>query len=289
MGTRPACGYDACMETQTIGPLLRHWRTRRRRSQLDLALDAAVSTRHLSFVETGKSLPSRELLLRLGAVLELPLRERNRLLLAAGYAPHYPEHRLDEPELACALEAVRQVLAAHAPNPAVAVDRHWNLVLANAPAGRLLAGVSPDLLAVPANVLRITLHPQGLAPAIVNLGEWRAYLLARLRRLVDQSGDPVLEALLKELTGYPPLPDEDQPGGYDSPLPDVIALFRLRSPVGELRLFSTITVFGSPGDITLSELALEAFFPADAETAERLRLLAADATTMPRSKADHGP
>lgn len=279
MGRARPGRYDAAMNSLPIGPLLRQWRTRRRRSQLDLALDVEVSTRHLSFVETGRARPSRELLLRLGAVLELPLRERNRLLLAAGYAPHFPEHRIDEPELAQALEAVRQVLAAHTPYPAVAVDRHWNLVLANATAQALLAGVAPELLAPPANVLRITLHPQGLAPAIVNLGEWRAHLLARLRRLVEQSGDAVLERLLEELKTYPTLPDEDQPGGYDSPLPDVIALFRLRSPLGELRLFSTITVFGSPGDITLSELALEAFYPADGETAERLRTITGDQPT----------
>ncbi len=279
MGSAPRERYDAAMNSLAIGPLLRQWRTRRRRSQLDLALDVEVSTRHLSFVETGRARPSRELLLRLGAVLELPLRERNRLLLAAGYAPHFPEHRIDEPQLAQALEAVRQVLNAHAPYPAVAVDRHWNLVLANATAQALLAAVAPELLAPPANVLRITLHPQGLAPAIVNLGEWRAHLLARLRRLAEQSGDPVLESLLEELKAYPTLPGEDQPGGYHSPLPDVIALFRLRSPLGELRLFSTITVFGSPGDITLSELALEAFFPANGETAERLRRLAGDQPT----------
>lgn len=265
------------MDTQPIGTLLRQWRTRRRLSQLDLALEAELSTRHLSFVETGRAQPSRELLLRLGEVLDLPLRERNRLLLAAGYAPHYPEHRLEEPALALAHAAVRQVLDAHAPNPAVAVDRHWNLVLANATAQALLTGVSPALLAPPVNVLRLTLHPEGLAPAIINLGEWRTHLLARLRRLADDSGDPVLVALREELESYPRLPDEGETGDWHSPMPDVVTLFRLRSPVGELRLFSTITVFGTPGDITLAELALELFYPADGETAGRLAVIAAGA------------
>jgi transcriptional regulator with XRE-family HTH domain len=262
------------MDTQAIGTLLRQWRTRRRLSQLDLALEAELSTRHLSFVETGRAQPSRELLLRLGEVLDLPLRERNRLLLTAGFAPHYPEHRLDEPELARAHAAVRQVLDAHAPNPAVAVDRHWNLVLANTTAQRLLAGVAPALLTPPVNVLRLTLHPEGLAPAIINLGEWRRHLLTRLRRLADDSGDPVLLALRQELEAYPRRPGEDDADGWPSPMPDVITLFRLASPAGELRLFSTITVFGTPGDITLAELALELFYPADADTAARLAMLA---------------
>ena len=261
----------------SVGPLLRDWRQRRRLSQLDLAGDAQISTRHLSFVETGRSRPSRALILLLGELLELPLRERNRLLLAGGFAPEFAEHPLDAAPMQHAQAAVQRVLDAHDPYPAVAVDRHWNLVLSNAMAQRLLDGVAPELLQPPVNVLRITLHPQGLVPAIINLGEWRHHLLDRLRRLVLVSADPALLALQEELAGYPVLPGEDAPGGFESPMPDVVSLFRLRSPAGELALFSTITVFGTPTDITLSELALESFFPADAATGERLRALAAAA------------
>lgn len=254
-----------------LGSLLRDWRQRRRLSQLDLAGDARISTRHLSFIETGRSRPSRGLILHLGELLDLPLRERNRLLLAAGFAPHFAEHPLSSTALQPALEAVQRLLLAHDPYPAVAVDRHWNLRFANRTAERLLQGVAPELLQGQVNVLRLTLHPQGLASAIINLGEWRRHVLSRLRRMVAQRDDHQLAVLLQELSAYAPLPDEDQPGGYDTPAPDVLVLFRVRSPVGELRLFSTITVFGTPTDITLSELALESFYPADAETGERLR------------------
>lgn len=259
-----------------LGKLLRDWRQRRRLSQLDLAGDAQISTRHLSFIETGRSRPSRGLILHLGELLDLPLRERNRLLLAAGFAPHFAEHALSSTPLQPALEAVQRLLLAHDPYPAVAVDRHWNLRLANRTAGRLLQGVAPALLHGVVNVLRLTLHPQGLAGMIINLGEWRQHLLSRLRRLVALGGDDELAALLQELAALATLPGEDQPGGYDSPAPDVLLLLRLRSPVGELRLFSTITVFGTPTDITLAELALESFYPADSDTGERLRAWAAD-------------
>ncbi len=262
------------MKNIELGALLRDWRQRRRLSQLDLAGDARISTRHLSFIETGRSRPSRGLILHLGELLDLPLRERNRLLLAAGFAPHFAENALVSAPLQPAIDALQQLLRVHDPNPAVVVDRHWNLVLANRMAERLLANVAPELLPPNCNVLRLTLHPQGLAPAIVNLGEWRAHLLSRLRRQIAMSGDTKLSELLRELSGYAPLPDEDQPGGYASPAPDVLVLFRLRSPVGELRLFSTMTVFGTPVDITLSELALESFYPADASTADNLRKLA---------------
>lgn len=260
--------------TAPIGTLLRDWRQRRRLSQLDLALDAEISTRHLSFIETGRSRPSRALLLHLAELLQLPLRERNRLLLAGGYAPQFDERALTATPLAPALQALERLLQAHDPYPAVVVDRHWNLVRGNRMAGLFLEGVAPELRAAPCNVLRLTLHPQGLAPLIVNLGEWRRHLLARLRAQVSASGDPVLADLLQELAALPTLPGEDQPGGYASPAPEVLVLFRLRSATGELALFSTITVFGTPVDITLSELALESFYPADAATAERLRALA---------------
>lgn len=255
-----------------VGQLLRDWRMRRRRSQMDLALDAQVSTRHLSFVETGRARPSRELLLALAQLLELPLRECNRLLLSAGFAPRFVEQPLDAPPLQQALAAVERVLHAHHPYPAVAVDRHWNLLRANTMAQRLLAGVDPALLERP-NVLRISLHPRGLAPLIVNLAEWRHHLLARLRGMVARSHDEGLAVLLAELSAWPALPGEVR-GSDESPLPDVVMLFRLRTPLGEVALFSTITVFGTPVDITLSELALEAFYPADPASADILRRLA---------------
>lgn len=269
-----------------LGNLLRDWRQRRRLSQLDLAGDAQISTRHLSFIETGRSRPSRGLILHLGELLDLPLRERNRLLLAAGFAPHFAEHSLASAPLQPALEAVQRLLLAHDPYPALAVDRHWNLRFANRTAERLLHGVAPELLQAPVNVLRLTLDPRGLAGMIINLGEWRRHLLSRLRRLVALGDDGQLAELLRELSALPPLPDEDQPGGYESPAPDVLVLFRLRSPIGELKLFSTITVFGTPTDITLAELALESFYPADADTGERLRAWAAADPQQTRQPAD---
>lgn len=265
---------DSVSATPGLGALLRDWRQRRRLSQLELALQAEVSTRHLSFVETGRARASRELVLHLAELLQLPLRERNRWLLSAGFAPAYAESALEDPALGAAREAVRRVIELHSPYPAVAVDRHWNLQMANASAQALLASAAPELLQAPANVLRLSLHPRGLAPQIINLRQWRQHLLARLHRQVQDSADPGLAALLEELAGYPSLAHEQD--GHDtpeSPAPDVLMLFRLRSPLGELALFSTITVFGTPVDITLSELALECFYPADAETDRRLRAL----------------
>lgn len=257
----------------TIGALLRDWRQRRRLSQLELALEAEISTRHLSFVETGRARPSRELVLQLAELLQVPLRERNALLVTAGFAPVYSERPLDDPRLAAARAAVQLVLDGHDPYPALALDRHWNLLQANAAAQRLLQGIPAALLQPPVNVLRLSLHPDGLGPRIVNLGEWREHLLARLRRQVAASGDPVLHGLLQELAAYPPLAGETH-GDPSTPHADVVVLLRLRLPQGELALFSTITVFGTPVDITLSELALEAFYPADAASAGVLRALA---------------
>ncbi len=258
----------------TLGPLLRDWRQQRRLSQLELAGDAEISARHLSFVETGRSRPSRALILRFGELLQLPLRERNRLLLAGGFAPQFCEHDWNDPALAGAREAVQRVITAHEPFPALAVDRHWNMLLSNRTAQRLLQGVAPELLTPTANVLRITLHPRGLGPAIINLGPWRRHLLHRLHRQASSLRDPQLDALLAELSAYPLLPGESDDGELESPMPDVVVLFRVRSELGELALFSTLTVFGTPTDVTLSEIAIEAFFPADQATAERLRQLA---------------
>ncbi|MCD6031936.1 MAG: helix-turn-helix transcriptional regulator [Thermomicrobiales bacterium] len=265
-----------------VGELLRRWRERRRLSQLALAAEADVSARHVSFLETGRARPSREMLLRLAEHLEIPLRERNALLVAAGYAPAYPERRLDDPALQAARQAVDLVLAGHRPYPAHAVDRHWTLVATNDIAWPLLIGIDPGLLEPPINVLRLSLHPRGLAPRIANLRQWRAHILHRLHQQVESSADPVLETLLSELAGYPVLGDE----GPEASLRDlyesgVVVPLRLRSDWGLLALFSTVTIFGTPVDVTLSELAIEAFFPADAPTAEILHRIAED-PTVPR-------
>jgi transcriptional regulator with XRE-family HTH domain len=209
-----------------VGELLRQWRERRRLSQLDLALEADVSTRHLSFVETGRSRPSRGMLLRLAEQLELPLRERNQLLLAGGFAPVYGQASLDAPEMAGVRAALRQVLAGHEPYPAVVVDRAWNLVDANASVAMFVGQASPELLVPPANVLRLSLHPGGMASRIANLGEWRAHLLGRLRRQVALTGDPELAELHRELRAYPcdqPEPEIEIPGAGDVVVPLRIA------------------------------------------------------------------
>jgi transcriptional regulator with XRE-family HTH domain len=258
---------------QPVGDLLREWRQRRRLSQLDLALEAEISTKHLSFVESGRAQPSREMVLHLAERLEVPLRERNVLLVAAGFAPVFRERRLSDPALASARAAVDLVLKGHEPYPALAVDRHWTMVAANAAVAPLLAGADPALLAPPVNVLRLSLHPKGLSSRIANLSEWRAHLLERLRRQIDVSADPVLAKLLEELRGYPVPPEARgrKPPSSAGEFADVAVPFRYVTEAGVLSFFSTTTVFGTPVDITLSELALEAFFPADAATAEVLR------------------
>ena len=257
-----------------VGDHLRSWRQRRRMSQLDLALEAQISQRHLSFVESGRSTPSREMVLNLAERLELPLRNRNILLQAAGYAPVFPERSLDDPALKAARAAVDLVLKGHEPFPALAIDRHWTLVAANAAVGPLLAGVAdPALLKPPLNVLRLSLHPQGLAPRIANLAEWRTHLLERLRHQIDVTGDTVLARLMRELSGYPEIGTAGAAAAR-GPAPDyagVVVPLRLVTDGGVLSFFSTTTVFGTPVDVTLSELALETFFPADDATAQALR------------------
>jgi transcriptional regulator with XRE-family HTH domain len=252
-----------------VGELLRQWRERRRLSQLDLSLQTEISTRHLSFVETGRSRPSRDLLLRLAEQLEVPLRERNHLLLAGGYAPAYGQMALDAPEMDAVRAALRQVLAGHEPYPAVVVDRGWNLVDANASVALFLERVSPELLAPPANVLRVSLHPGGMAPHILNLGEWRAHLLGRLRRQIALTADPTLAELYDELRSYPcdqPAPEREVPGPGE-----VVVPLRIRRGDRELSLLSIMASFGTPLDVTVAELAIESFFPADAETRDILR------------------
>ncbi|WP_061496093.1 helix-turn-helix domain-containing protein [Ramlibacter tataouinensis] len=257
-----------------FGDHLRHWRQHRRLSQLDLAQQADISTRHLSFVETGRSVPSREMVLRLAERLEVPLRERNALLVAAGYAPMYRERPLDDPALAPARRAVELILKSHEPCLALAVDRHWNLVAANRMLPHLLTGADASLLKPPVNVLRLSLHPLGLAPKIVNLVQWRAHLFERLRQQVGATGDARLAELLDELRALP-LPEGTQDVRLEGEHLGVAMPFQFRSSLGVLSFISTTTIFGTPIDVTLQELALETFFPADDKTAEALRQLAA--------------
>jgi transcriptional regulator with XRE-family HTH domain len=247
-----------------LGPLLKEWRRRRRLSQLDLALEAGVSARHLSFVETGRSKPSREMVLHLAEQLEVPLRDRNQLLLAAGYAPAYGERAIDAPEMSSVRSALKRVLDGHDPYPALVVDRWWDIVDANASLGVLLEGVAPELLDPPANALRVSLHPDGVAPRILNLGEWRAHLLERVDREVAITGDARLRALRDEVAAYPA--PEPPPASHD---PGAEIALPLRLDVGgeELHFFSTIATFGTAVDITVAELSIEAFFPADEATA----------------------
>lgn len=254
------------LPSPAVGEQLRDWRHRRHLSQLDLAGLADMSARHLSFIETGRSLPSRAMLLRLSDRLDVPLRARNRLFSAAGYAPLYGERRLDDPGLDAARRTIDLVLRGHEPYPALAIDRHWNMQAANRAVAPFLKGVAPELLQPPVNVLRLSLHPEGVAPRVANLGQWRTHLLQRLRQQVDASGDPLLATLLAELEGYPAPPDEsvDQPGALAVPM-------RMRTELGELSFLSTTTVFGTPLEVTLSELAIESFFPADDRTARILR------------------
>ena len=259
---------------QPIGDLLRTWRQRRRLSQLDLANEAEVSARHVSFLETGKARPSREMLLRLAARLDVPLRDQNALLLAAGYAPVYQERSLDDGAMRAARAAVHLVLNGHEPNPALAIDRHWTLVAANRSLSPLLAGASPELVRPPVNVLRLSLHPDGLAPRIANLAQWRAHALERLRRQIEISADPVLVDLLKELSVYPTPADALPPPAKDDA--GVVVPLRLQSELGLLSFLTTTTIFGTPVDVTLAELAIESFFPADAATAEIVRRLAVE-------------
>lgn len=251
-----------------VGDLLRQWRRHRRLSQLELATQAAVSTRHLSFVETGRALPSRDLTLLLAEHLILPLRERNQLLLSAGYAPVYSETTLEAPAMSAVRTAVHQVLSGHEPYPAVVIDRAWNLVEANSSLTLFTQGLPEVLLTAPVNVLRASLHPDGMASRIVNLGEWRAHLLTRIHRQATVTGDPALGELYEELRAYPcsqPEPAVETPGPGDVATP-----LRLHHEDGELAFVSTVATFGTPLDVTVAELAIESFFPADAHTASVL-------------------
>lgn len=256
---------------QPVGQRLREWRQRRRMSQLDFATEAEISSKHLSFLETGRSQPSRDMLLHLAELLDVPLRERNALLIAAGFAPMFGERPLADPALHAARETIELVLKGHEPYPALAVDRHWTMLAANSTVAVLLGNVDAELLRPPVNVLRLSLHPNGLAPSIVNLPQWRTHLFARLRRQIDVSADPVLVALLDELTSYPAPAANAREARID--VNSVVVPLQLAHDGGVLSFISTTTVFGTPIDVTLAELALETFFPADAATGALLRAL----------------
>ncbi|SFO47791.1 MULTISPECIES: helix-turn-helix domain-containing protein [Actinomadura] len=258
----------ALSDVRPIGEQLRAWRQLRRLSQLELASEADVSTRHLSFVETGRSAPSREMVLRLAEHLDVPLRDRNLLLVAAGYAPVFDETPIEEPRMDTVRAALRQVLEGHEPYPAVVVDRFWNLIDANGAAAFFMEGAPPELLEPPLNVLRLSMHPDGMARNILNLAEWRAHMIDRVRRHVALTADAALAQLYKELRSFPGDVGEAiaPPAGHE-----VFVPLRMRLEGRELSFFSTIATFGTPVDITVAELAIESFYPADRETADFLR------------------
>jgi transcriptional regulator with XRE-family HTH domain len=252
-----------------FGDLLRQWRERRRLSQLELSVQAEVSARHLSFVETGRSTPSRDMVIRLSERLDVPLRERNQLLAAAGYAPVYSQTALESPQMSAVLAAVRRVLSGQEPFPAAVVDRNWDLIEQNGSFELFTRGADPELLRSPLNVLRLALHPNGMAGRIVNIGEWRAHALSRMRRRMDLTADPAITALYKEIREYPcPRPQPE----IMLPAPgDVMVPLKIRDGERELSFFGTVAAFGTPLDVTVAELTIETFFPADAETAALLR------------------
>jgi len=259
-----------------VGPLLREWRKRRRLTQLDLALDAGISTRHLSFIETGRATPSAEMVLLLAEQLEVPVRERNQLLLASGHAPAFTQRSLQDPELAPVREALELILSGHEPYPALVVDRAWNLVAANSAIAALGTWVDPALLEPPVNLMRVGLHPLGMARWTVNLGEVRAYFVGRLRRQVAISGDAELAALLQEVEGYtyPAAADTRELVSETGASEILTPTMRLRAPDGsELSFFATVATFGTAFEVTASELSIELAFPADAATAAALRNL----------------
>jgi len=266
-----------------VGPLLRQWRERRRVTQLELALDAGISARHLSFVETGRSKPGREMLLQVLEQLKVPFREQNRILLAAGHAPAYPERSLDDPDLAPVREALDVILSSHEPYPAVAVDRLWNMVAANSAMLALAQGfeVDPELLRAPVNVIRLGLHPRGLGPLFVNLGDWHAHWLKRLERQLATTGDDQLASLIEEVAGYP-VPEPPRGSQPEVAAGELLGPVRVRTPDGsELSFFGMFAGFDTPFEVTTSELAIELLFPADRTTAEALHERARDHSRTP--------
>ena len=262
------------MATLTIGPLMRDWRTRRGRSQLDLSLDVGVSTRHLSYVETGKSRPSPELVMAVAEHLEVPLRERNTMLLAAGFAPRYSDRGLDAPAMGRIVAGLQRMLDAHDPYPGVVVDRQWNVVLANGAAAALTTGLPAEVIDPQVNVFRMCLHPAGLAARTANFAEWAGYLLGQLRRTIVLTGDEHLVAIEDEVLAYPNIAALTRrgpaPGGEE---PAILVPFDLLADDGTTwSFFTTLTTFGTPLDVTLDELSVELFFPADDVTDRALRV-----------------
>ena len=259
----------ATASSQTsVGQLLREWRERRRLSQLELALDAGVSSRHLSFIETGRSRPGREVLLRVVEQLQVPLRERNQLLLAAGHAPAFPERALSDPGLAPVRDALDRIITAHEPYPALVIDRGWNVVVANSAMGMLADWVDPDLLDPPINALEVGFHPRGLAPWVLNLGEVRAYFLERIERQIAFTADPDLVALREMVAGSSALEPVRLPAD-EAVAREILTPLRLRAPSGdELSFLGTVATFGFAGEVTTSELSIELLFSADQATAE---------------------
>jgi transcriptional regulator with XRE-family HTH domain len=257
-------GMTTTATASPVGALLRDWRQRRHFSQLDLSIEAGISSRHLSFVETGRSRPSRAMVLQLAATLEVPKREQNQLLIAAGFAPAFPERPLDDPELSAIRAGLDRVLKAYEPYPCLVVDRAWNMVMANAGVAPILEDVASHLLESP-NALRISLHPEGLAPRILNLAKWRFHVLGRLAREAAASGSEELRTLHEELVAYP--------GGMHAGVDDggVAVPMVLDSPAGPLSFISTVTTFGTALDLTAAELSIEAFLPADDATAKALQ------------------
>lgn len=276
----PATTMTVADRRDGVGELLRAWRTQRRRSQMDLALHVGVSTRHLSFIETGRARPSPFMLDALAGALDVPLRERNHLLLAAGYAPRFAARALDHDSMRQVRSALERLMRAHEPNPGLVLDRQWNVVLANRPA-LALAALLPAALTQPVfNVFRASLHPQGLAALTENFEEWARYLLSTLRRAIDTSGDAALVALQREVLSYPNVSALSAAAARDvvaeSPL---LVPFVLQLPQGRLVMFTTLTTFGTPRDITLEELSIELFYPADDSSEDLLRRLhASDAS-----------
>jgi transcriptional regulator with XRE-family HTH domain len=261
--------------TPSIGDLIREWRQRRRLSQFDLACDAEISAKHMSFLETGRAMPDREMVLHLAERMLVPLRDRNIMLYAAGFDPSYQERSLDDPAFRETRHSMELMLRMHEPNPAVAIDRHWIMAASNRAVASLVSGVDPLLLAPPVNIVRLNLHPAGLAPRIINLAEWRQHLLARLGQQIDATGDPILMALVEEVSRYP-MPAgatrRTKPRDFET----LAVPLRLATVQGPLAFFSTTTVFARPVDITLSELTLEAYFPADAATVSIMRRISAE-------------